>query len=61
MNEVQVKGTVKEAAGKIQGKLGDLVGNNEQQGKGLVNEALGKAQKRIGDAKEVMADARKKM
>jgi uncharacterized protein YjbJ (UPF0337 family) len=61
MNKDQVKGTVKEAAGKVQGKLGDMVGNNEQKAKGLVKEAAGKAQKRVGDAKEMVSDARKKM
>jgi uncharacterized protein YjbJ (UPF0337 family) len=61
MNKDQVKGTVKEAAGKVQGKLGDMVGNDKQQAKGLVKEAAGKAQKKVGDAKEVMSDARKKM
>jgi uncharacterized protein YjbJ (UPF0337 family) len=61
MNKDQVKGTVKEAAGKVQGKLGDMVGNNNQQAKGMVKEVAGKAQKKVGDAKEVMADAHKKM
>jgi uncharacterized protein YjbJ (UPF0337 family) len=61
MNKDQVKGTVKEAAGKVQGKLGDMVGNNEQKAKGLVKEAAGKAQKRVGDAKEMVSDARKKI
>ena len=45
MNKDQVKGTVKEVAGKVQSKLGDAVGNNEQKAKGLVNEVAGKAQK----------------
>lgn len=61
MNKDQVKGTVKEVAGKVQGKVADMVGNNEQKAKGLVKEASGKAQKKVGDAKEVVADARKKM
>ena len=61
MNKDQVKGTVKEAAGKVQGKLGDLVGSNEQKAKGLVKEVVGKAQKKFGDAKENLSDARKKM
>jgi len=61
MNKDQVKGTVKEAAGKVQGKLGDLVGSNDQKAKGLVKEVVGKAQKKFGDAKENLSDARKKM
>jgi uncharacterized protein YjbJ (UPF0337 family) len=61
MNKDQVKGTVKEAAGKVQGKLGDMVGNHEQKAKGLVKETAGKAQKKVGDAKEVVSDAHKRM
>jgi uncharacterized protein YjbJ (UPF0337 family) len=61
MNKDQVKGTVKEVTGKVQSKLGDMVGNNEQKAKGLVKEVAGKAQKKVGDAKEMVTDARKKM
>ena len=60
MNKDQVKGAVKEAAGKVQGKLGDLVGSTEQSVKGRVNEVAGKAQKKVGDVKEAVSDARKK-
>ena len=61
MNKDQVKGTVKEVAGKVQGKLGDVTGSTNQKAKGLVNEVVGKAQKKLGDAKEAMSDTRKKM
>ncbi len=61
MNKDQVKGTVREATGKVQGKLGDLAGSNEQRAKGLVKEAAGKAQKKVGDVKEAVSDARRKM
>ncbi|NML86702.1 CsbD family protein [Polaromonas sp.] len=61
MNKDQVKGTVKEAAGKIQSKTGELVGNKEQQAKGLLKEAEGKTQKKVGNAKEVVKDAVDKM
>ncbi|MEO7952489.1 MAG: CsbD family protein [Polaromonas sp.] len=57
MNKDQVSGTVKEAAGKLQSKAGELLGNNKQQAKGLVKEAEGKTQKNVGDAKEVLKDA----
>lgn len=57
MNKDQVKGVVKEVAGKIQEKTGEIVGSSEQQVKGLVKEAEGKMQKKIGDAKEVLKDA----
>ncbi len=57
MNKDQVKGSVKEVAGKVQSKAGELVGNKEQQAKGLLKEAEGKTQKSVGNAKEVVKDA----
>jgi uncharacterized protein YjbJ (UPF0337 family) len=57
MNKDQVKGAVKEVAGKVQKKTGEIVGSPEQQVKGLVKEAEGKMQKNVGDAKEVLKDA----
>ena len=61
MNKDQVAGAVKEAAGKVQGKLGEVVGSDEQRAKGLVNEVAGKAQKKIGDVNEMISDAAKKV
>jgi uncharacterized protein YjbJ (UPF0337 family) len=61
MNQDQVKGRVKEVAGKVQGQLSDMVGNDKQQTKGLVKDAAGKAQKKVGDAEEVMSEGGKKM
>lgn len=60
MNKDQVKGTVKEAAGLIQKKSGEVVGNPSQQAKGLIKEAEGQAQKQIGDLKEAIKDQHKK-
>ncbi|MEC5213714.1 uncharacterized protein YjbJ (UPF0337 family) [Polaromonas sp. CG_9.5] len=57
MNTDQVKGALKEAAGKVQTKTGELIDSPEQQAKGLVNQAEGKTQKNVGDAKEVLKDA----
>lgn len=56
MNSDQVKGTAKEVAGKVQEKVGELVGNKEQQAKGLIKQAEGNVQKNVGDAKEVVKD-----
>ncbi len=56
MNTDQVKGALKEAAGKVQTKTGELIDSPEQQAKGLVNQAEGKTQKKVGDAKEVLKD-----
>ena len=60
MNKDQIKGAVKEAAGNVQEKLGELTGNAKQQIKGLNKEIAGKAQRKVGDVKEVLKDAAKK-
>lgn len=57
MNTDQVKGAVKEAAGKVQSKTGEIIGSPEQEAKGLVKQVEGKTQKNLGDAKEVLKDA----
>lgn len=36
MNQNQVKGALKDVAGKVQEEVGKLVGSKEQQAKGLV-------------------------
>ena len=60
MNKDQVKGAIKDAAGKVQEKAGELVGSEEQQIKGLRKQVSGKLQKGFGDAKEVVKDAVKR-
>lgn len=57
MNKDQVKGAVKNIAGKVQEKAGKLTGNKEQQVEGLDKQIAGKAQKNYGDAKAVAKDA----
>lgn len=52
MNKDQVKGTVKEAAGKVQQKVGEAIGSDKQQAKGIGKQVEGKVQKAYGDAKE---------
>ena len=59
MNEEQVRGIVKDFAGKVQEEAGILVGNKEQQVKGLGKQISGKAEKIYGDAKEAVKDANK--
>ncbi|MDB5931416.1 MAG: CsbD family protein [Polaromonas sp.] len=56
MNTDQVKGALKEAAGKVQSAAGDLIDSPEQEAKGLAKQAEGKTQKNVGDAKEVLKD-----
>ena len=53
MNSDQVKGAVKGAAGTVQRKAGEVMGNTAHRVKGTVKEAEGKVQKAFGDAKEV--------
>ncbi|HEX7499833.1 MAG TPA: CsbD family protein [Polyangia bacterium] len=60
MNKDQVKGGLKEAAGKVQEKTGELVGSKSQEAKGLAKEIAGKAQKNFGDAKQVVKDSGRK-
>lgn len=59
MNKNQVKGTVKDIAGKAQEEAGKLVGSKEQQVKGLKKQISGKVEKAYGDAKETIKDANK--
>lgn len=59
MNKDQVKGTVKDVAGKVQEKAGELTGSEKQQVKGLKNQVEGKVQKGYGDVKEAFKDANK--
>lgn len=60
MNKDQVKGTVKDAAGKVQRKTGEVIGSEEQQAKGLAKQVEGKTQKSVGDAKEILKDSTRK-
>jgi uncharacterized protein YjbJ (UPF0337 family) len=52
MNKDQVKGSIKEFAGKVQRKTGELIDSPEQEIKGGSKEIAGKAQKKLGDVKE---------
>ena len=57
MNKDQVKGTMKDVAGKVQEKAGELTGSEKQQIKGMKNQVEGKIQKGVGDVKEAFDDA----
>jgi uncharacterized protein YjbJ (UPF0337 family) len=48
--ENQVKGTAKEAAGKVQKNVGDLTDNQSQELKGKARELEGKGQRKVGEA-----------
>jgi uncharacterized protein YjbJ (UPF0337 family) len=59
VNKDQVKGGMKDIAGKAQEKAGELTGSKEQQAKGLLKQGEGKVQKGYGDVKEAAKDADK--
>jgi uncharacterized protein YjbJ (UPF0337 family) len=56
MNKDQIKGSAKNAAGKVQEQAGKLLGSTEQQVKGLHKQAEGRTQKAIGDVKKSVKD-----
>lgn len=60
MNKDQMKGGMKDAAGKVQKEAGKLMGSKEQQAKGMSKQAEGKAQKGVGNVKEAARDATRK-
>jgi uncharacterized protein YjbJ (UPF0337 family) len=57
MNKNQVKGALKDVAGKVQKEVGKLFGSKEQQDKGLGKQISGNAEKSYGDAKEIVKDS----
>ena len=59
MNKDQMKGSVKDAAGKVQEKVGQVTGDREQEAKGLDKQVEGKTQKAVGDVKDVVDNFRK--
>ena len=52
MNRDQVKGTMKDVAGKIQRKVGEITGSTSQQIKGGIKQVAGKAQKAVGNVRD---------
>ena len=59
MNRDQVKGAVKDIAGKAQRKVGEATGNTSQQIKGGAKQVEGKLQKGAGDAQQAAENANK--
>jgi len=59
MNKDQVKGSVKDVAGKVQEKVGEATGDREAESKGIGNQAEGKTQKTVGDVKDAVNNLRK--
>lgn len=53
MNQDQVKGSVKETAGKMQEKAGRVFDDKEQQAKGQQKQGEAKVDKAVGGVKDV--------
>lgn len=60
MNKNQIKGAVKDAAGKVQRTVGEVTGDRSQQAKGAVKQVAGKTQKAAGDVQDSVQDSVKK-
>ncbi len=57
MNKDQVKGTLKDAAGKLQETTGKVIGSSDQRVKGIKKQIAGQTQKAVGDLKDLVKDA----
>lgn len=57
MNKDQIQGTVKEVAGKVQQKAGELVDSPKTVAKGVAKQVEGKGQKALGDLKDAAEKA----
>jgi len=60
VNRNQVKGDIKDAAGKVQQKFGQLTGNRTQQAKGAAKQLEGKVQKGVGNVEQSLDKANRK-
>lgn len=58
MNKDQVKGAMKDAAGKVQRKAGEAVGSPRHEARGAAKQVEGKAQKALGNAREAVKGSR---
>lgn len=56
MNSEQVKGAVEKVAGKAQGVIGDLAGDERLQAEGVARQAAGQLQQTYGDALDTVSD-----
>jgi uncharacterized protein YjbJ (UPF0337 family) len=54
VNKDQVKGKVKDIAGRVERQTGEWTGDSEAQVKGAAKQAEGKVQSAWGDAKEAV-------
>ena len=57
MNKDQVKGRAEEVKGSVKETAGKVVGNTRLETEGAIDKTTGKAQAGYGDAKEKLKDA----
>ena len=57
MNKDQIKGGVKDLAGKAQRKAGEMTGNEDQEAEGAARQGEGKVQKGVGNVKDAANSA----
>lgn len=55
MNQDQIKGNIKEAAGQVQRKVGEAIDSDKQRVKGTEKEVEGKVQKDVGNVKDTFS------
>ncbi len=56
MDSDRVVGTLKKVGGKVEGAVGDLVGDHKARAEGALNEVKGAAQDAYGQAKDTVRD-----
>ena len=56
MDKDRIVGSAKDAAGKVEGALGDIAGNAQTQAAGRAREAAGTVQQLYGQAKDAARD-----
>jgi uncharacterized protein YjbJ (UPF0337 family) len=59
MNKDQLKGRVEELKGSIKEATGKLVGDDTLEAKGIIQKHVGKVQEKVGDLKQDMKDSQK--
>ncbi len=60
MNRNQTKGALKQAAGKVQQKVGKVTGSHQQQAKGAAKQMAGTVQRRACDIQNAVSRADKR-
>jgi len=60
MNKNQLEGAAKNTAGKVQQKIGEVIGNPSQQAKGMAKQIEGTVQKGAVDVEQALKDSARK-